>query len=195
MVRHGKVDAALAQVCHLALRRDTVIDRHDERRRAGCDHSIKRGLGNAIAFVEAMRDERAHRRAERPESFGEQTGRRDAVDVEVAEDRDGFTCAHRALNAICNVCHAGDDERVGPVAVERGGEEALGLLGGLDAVGDHDARDERRDVQRLGERGGAVGVLAGERPAARGLKRCHGASPPGRAPPRAAWVLWGSDVG
>ena len=177
MVRHGKVDAALAQVCHLALRRDTVIDRHDERRRAGCDHSIKRGLGNAIAFIEAMRDERAHRRAERPESFGEQTGRRDAVDVEVAEDRDGFTCAHRALNAICNVCHAGDDQRIRPIALERGREKALRLLNRGDAVRDHDARDERCDRELARERGGKLRILVRERPAVGGLKRCHATSP------------------
>ena len=138
------------------------------------DHPVESRLGKPVALVETVRDERLHMRAHLPERLGEQAGRRDAVDIEVAEDGDLLARRDGGVHAVGDLFHAGYGKRVRPVALKRGREEEASLLDRLDAVGDHDARDKGRDAELGRELVGKMWVLRGNDPAVGGPKRCHG---------------------
>ena len=103
MIRHGDVYAHGRERCNLIARGDAVVDRDDERRAARLHHALERDFAETVPLVEAMRDERMDRPAEFAERLGQKAGRCDAVDVEIAEHRDGLTGAERRLHAVGDV--------------------------------------------------------------------------------------------
>ena len=82
---------------------------------------------------------RGRETAERAQAAGEHRGGRDAVEVEVAEDDDVLAKAHRLLERVDDALEAGDLVGIAPIALERGPEKLIRLLGRVDA-----ARGKRR---------------------------------------------------
>ena len=72
----------------------------------------------------------------------EQAGRGHAVDVEVTEDGYGLVTVERGAHALRRPLHARNEQGVRPVALERGCEEATGLVHVLDTARGEGARDE-----------------------------------------------------
>ena len=178
MVGHHQIDSQVLEIGDLAFRGDTVVDGHDDLRVGERDDAVEGGAGKTVALVEAMRDEGRHIRAERSQRLGQQTGRGDAVDVEVTENGDALAVSDRTLDAIGDLPHTGNLERVGPVAIERRCEEELTLLDRSDTVRHHDARDERRYAQPGGKFRFELWILFGQRPSMGRFKRWHARPPP-----------------
>ena len=68
------------------------------------------------------------RAAKMTQRLGEQTSGGDSVNIEIAEDGDDLTRGKSRLHTIGHSVQAGNDRRVGPVALERGSEEQAPLL-------------------------------------------------------------------
>ncbi len=188
VVGHHDVDAAGDGGRHLVGARDAVVHGDNEVGRAGGRHALEGGGGEAVSLPEAPGDERVDRRTEVAQGQGEQGGGAHAVDVEVAEDRDGLPVAHGPLHAVRRLRHARQVERVEPVAPEGRCEEAPhGVEVGESAGGQH-AGDEGRDAEALtyGLLDGGVGLE--DAPPVAPVKPCHGTPPsPGRGPPLAVF--------
>ena len=122
-----------------------------------------------------MGNERVNVCAKLAQRLGEKAGRGDAVDVEVTKNRYGLAFLDRALNAVCDLAHARDDQRVAPIPLKRGGKEQPALVHGRNTASGHDAGDERGDLQAVCKLLLHSGVAFCNLPARRGLKRAHGA--------------------
>ena len=118
-----------------------------------------------------MRNKRRDIGAKRAQRLGQQAGRRNAVDIEVAEDGDVLVVANSTLDAVGNDRHARNNERIGPVAVERRRQKQLALLDGANTVRDHNARHQPGNAQTGRKLLFELGILLGDRPAMRRLKR------------------------
>ena len=119
MVRNHQIDPQALQIGDLFLGRDTVIDGHDQIGLGEFVDAIERGARKAITLVKSVRDKRCDIGAKRPQCLGQQTSRRNAVDVKITKDGDAFAVANGALDTIGNNRHARNDERIGPITVER----------------------------------------------------------------------------
>ena len=74
--------------------------------------------------------------------------------------------------------HTGDNQGVGPIALERGREEQAPFLNRLDIARNHNARNERWNTQFSRKLGFEFCIGLSERPTMRGFKRCQGGPPP-----------------
>ena len=152
VVGHNHVDALLAKPVDLVLGSDAVVDGHDEIGLAVCQHAVECRLGEAVALAKAMRDVGAGAPAQFAQAQREDAGGAHAIHVEVAKDGDVLPRPHCALDAVCRLGHARDDERICPVAPERGGEKCTGLLNVGKATGSKDPRHQRRHAQSVSKR-------------------------------------------
>ncbi len=138
VIGHNHVYALLAEPVDLMLRSNAVVDGHEEVRLAVCQHAVERGLGKAVALAKAVGDVGTGAAAQLAQAQREDAGGAHAVDVEVAKDGNVLPRPHGALDAVCRLGHPGDEERVCPVALERGSEECACLLGAGEATGHED---------------------------------------------------------
>ena len=119
VVRNHQIDSQALQIGDLILGRDTVIDGHDQIGLGELVDAVECRARKAISLVKAVRDEWCDIGAKRPQRLGQQTSRRNAVDVKITKDGDAFVVANGALDTIGNNRHARNDERIGPITVER----------------------------------------------------------------------------
>ena len=171
MVRDHQIDPQALQIGNLFLGGDAVIDGHDQLRMSKLINAVERRARQAIALVKAMWNKRRGIGAKRTQRLGQQAGRRNAVDIKVAEDGNMFVVANSTLNAVGNDRHTRNNERVGPVAVERRRQKQLALLDGANAVRDHNARHQPGNAQASRKLLFELGILLSDRPAMRRLKR------------------------
>ena len=171
MVRDHQVDSQALQIGNLFLGGDTVVDGHDQIGLGELVHTVERRARKTVALVKTMRDKRRDVGAKRTQCLGQQAGRRNTVNIEVAEDGDVLVVANSTLNAVGNDRHTRNNERVGPVAVERRRQKQLALLDGANAVRDHDARHQPGNAQTGRKLLFELGILPSDRPAMRRLKR------------------------
>ena len=171
MVRDHQIDPQALQIGNLLLGGDAVVDGHDQLRMSELVNAVERRTRQTVALVKAMRNKRRDIGAKRAQRLGQQTSRRNTVDIEVAEDGDVLVVANSTLNAVGNDRHARNYEWVGPVAVERGRQKQLALLDGANAVRDHNARHQPGNAQTGRKLLFELGVLLSDRPAMRRLKR------------------------
>ena len=171
MVRDHQIDPQALQIGNLFLGGDAVIDGHDQLRMSELINAVERCTRQTVALVKAMRNKRRDIGAKRAQCLGQQAGRRNTVNIEVAEDGDVLVVANGTLDAVGNDRHTRNNERVGPVAVERRRQKQLALLDGANAVRDHDARHQPGNAQTGRKLFFELGILLGDRPAMRRLKR------------------------
>ena len=171
MVRNHQIDPQALQIGNLFLGSNAVIDGHDQLGMSKLINAVERCTRQAVAFVKAMWNKRRDIGAKRTQRLGQQTGRRNAVDIKIAEDGDVLVVANSTLDAVGNDRHTRNNERVGPVAVERRRQKQLALLDGANAVRDHDARHQPGNAQTGRKLFFKLGILLGDRPAMRRLKR------------------------
>ena len=171
MVRDHQIDPQALQIGNLFLGGDAVIDGHDQLRMSKLINAVERRARQAIALVKAMWNKRRDIGAKRAQRLGQQAGRRNTVNIEVAEDSDVLVIANSTLDAVGNDRHARNNERVGPVAAERRRQKQLALLDGANAVRDHNARHQPGNAQTGRKLLFELGILLGDRPAMRRLKR------------------------
>ena len=119
VVRNHQIDSQALQIGDLLLSRDTVIDGHDQIGLGKLVNAVERRARKAITLVKAVRNKRCDIGAKRSQRLGQQTSRRNAIDVKITKDGDAFAVADGALDTIGNNRHARNDERIGPVAIER----------------------------------------------------------------------------
>ena len=119
MVRDHQIDPQALQIGNLFFGGNAVIDGHDQLGTSELVNAVERRARKAISLVKAVRDEWCDIGAKRPQRLGQQTSRRNAVDVKITKDGDAFVVANGALDTIGNNRHARNDERIGPITVER----------------------------------------------------------------------------
>lgn len=111
--------------------------------------------------------------SERPEAERQKAGRTHAVDIEIAEDRYLLATLECCLDPVCCFLHAWNQQRVLPVAIERGREEALRFLHVAYAAGAHHACHKGRHVKCIRQLGSGLGILRKDIPASASLEACH----------------------
>ena len=118
---------------------------------AALDDACEGLLGEAIALAKAVGYKGVCVGAQVTQAQGEQAGGAHAVHVEVAEDGNGLAARDCQLKAVCGLGHAGNEQRIAPVALERGREEGASLLYLHKAARDQHTSHQRRDGKRLDE--------------------------------------------
>ena len=171
MVRDHQIDPQALQIGNLFLGGNTVIDGHDQVGLGELVNAVERRTRQAVALVKAMRNKRCDISAKRAQRLGQQAGRRNAVNVKIAKDRNALVVANSTLDAVGNDRHARDNEWVGPVAIERRRQKQLAFLDGCNAVRNHNARHQPGYAQASRKLLFELGVLPSDRPAMRRLKR------------------------
>ena len=171
MIRDHQLDPQALQIGNLFLGGNAVVDGHDQLRMSELINAVERRTRQAIALVKAMRNKRRYIGAKRAQCLGQQTSRRNTVDIEVAENGNVLVVANSTLNTVGNDRHTRNNERVGPIAVERRRQKQLALLNGANAVRDHDARHQPGNAQTSRKLLFELGVLPSDRPAMCRLKR------------------------
>ena len=171
MVRNHQIDSQALQIGDLFLGRDTVIDGHDQIGLGELVDAVECRARKAISLVKAVRDEWCDIGAKRPQRLGQQTSRRNAVDVKIAKDGDTLVVANSTLNAVGDDRHARNNKRVRPVAIERRRQKQLAFLDGCNAVRNHNARHQPGYAQTSRKLLFELGILLSDRPAMRRLKR------------------------
>ena len=168
------VDAAGEKVFDLVSRGDAVVNRDDKGRVAAGDHAVQ-GLGRqAVALAKTVRDIGLNPGAQATKAQGKQAGRAHAVHVKVAKDGDLLAAFDGLLDTIGHLGHAGDVQRVCPVAVKRRREERAGVLGRLDAARRQHAGDQRVKTQLVYQVFLGCGVGGQKRPAGAVRQARHG---------------------
>ena len=119
MVRDHQIDPQALQIGNLFFGGNAVIDGHDQLGTSELVNAVERRARKTVALVKAMRDEWCDIGAKRSQRLGQQAGRRNTVNVKIAEDRNVLVVANSTLDAVGNDRHARDNEWVGPVAIER----------------------------------------------------------------------------
>ena len=171
MVRDHQIDPQALQIGDFFLSSNTVIDGHDQLGASELVNAVERRARKTVALVKAMRNKRCDIGAKRAQCLGQQAGRRNTVNVKIAKDRDVLVVANGTLNAVGNDRHARDNERVGPVAIERRRQKQLAFFDGCNAVRNHNARHQPGYAQASRKLLFELGVLLSDRPAMRRLKR------------------------
>ena len=171
MVRDHQIDPQALQIGNLFLGGDAVIDGHDQLGMSELVNAVERRARKTVALVKAMRNKRRDIGAKRAQCLGQQAGRRNTVNVKIAKDRDVLVVTNSTLDAVGNDRHTRNNERVGPVAIERGSQKQLTLLDGANAVRDHNARHQPGNAQTGRKLLFELGILLSDRPAMRRLKR------------------------
>ena len=171
MVRDHQIDPQALQIGDLFLGGNAVIDGHDQLGASELVNAVERRARKTVALVKAMRNKRRDIGAKRAQRLGQQTGRRNTVNVKIAKDRDVLVVANSTLDAVGNDRHARDNEWVGPVAIERRRQKQLAFLDGCNAVRNHNARHQPGYAQASRKLLFELGVLLSDRPAMRRLKR------------------------
>ena len=118
MVRDHQIDPQALQIGDLFLGGDAVVDGHDQLGMSELINAVERGTRKTVALVKAMWNKRRDIGTKRAQCLGQQTGRRNTVNVKIAKDRDVLVVANGTLDAVGNDRHARDNEWVGPVAIE-----------------------------------------------------------------------------
>ena len=149
VIGHHHVDALSEEPVDLVLGGDAVVYGHDEVWLPVCQHAIEGSLREAVPLAKAVRDVGARTPAKLAQAKREDTGGAHAVDVKVAKDGDVLPRPHGPLHAIRCLGHAGNHERVCPVALERGREERFCLRGAGEATGHKNPRHEARHAQGI----------------------------------------------
>ena len=119
MVRDHQIDPQALQIGNLFLGGNAVIDGHDQLGASELVNAVERRARKTVALVKAMWNKRRNIGAKRAQCLGQQTGRCNTVDVEITKDGDAFAVANSTLDAVGNDRHAGDNEWIGPITVER----------------------------------------------------------------------------
>ena len=171
VVRNHQIDPQALQIRNLFLGGNAVIDRHDQLGASKLVNAVERRARKTVALVKAMRNKRRDIGAKRVQSLSQQAGRRNAVNIKIAKDRDVLVVANSTLDAVGNDRHARDNERVRPVAIERRRQKQLAFFDGCNAVRDHNARHQPGYAQASRKFLFELGVLLSDRPAMRRLKR------------------------
>ena len=165
VVGHSDIDAALEELRALPCRGDAGVDGDDEVGGAHLQQPLDGDLRQAVAFAEALGDERGDVAAEVAQTARQKAGGADAVDVEVTEDRNVLPCPKGMLQAGNDGIQAWDEKRVGPVTVERRREKVPGLLRIADTPASHDARGKRRHPAGVLDELSGAGVEGNDLPA------------------------------
>ena len=171
MVRDHQIDPQALQIGNLFLGGNTVIDGHNQVGLGELVDAVERRTRQAVALVKAMRNKRRDIGAKRAQCLGQQAGRRNTVNIKIAKDRNVLVAANSALNAVGDDRHARNNERVGPVAIERRRQKQLAFFDGCNAVRNHNARHQPGYAQASRKLLFELGVLPSDRPAMRRLKR------------------------
>ena len=108
-----------------------------------------RSGGQAVAFLETLRNKRHRIGTERTQTARKHRSRRNAVKVEVAEHQDAPTLANGRLKAIGRLAHIGNLVRISPITLKVGREKRTGLVDACDAVSRHRARHKARKPEFL----------------------------------------------
>ena len=171
MVRDHQIDPQALQIGNLFLGGNTVIDGHNQVGLGELVDAVERRTRQAVALVKAMRNKRRDIGAKRAQCLGQQAGRRNTVNIKIAKDRNVLVAANSALNAVGDARHARNNERVGPVAIERRRQKQLAFFDGCNAVRNHNARHQPGYAQASRKLLFELGVLPSDCPAMRRLKR------------------------
>ena len=171
MVRDHQIDPQALQIGNLFLGGNTVIDGHNQVGLGELVDAVERRTRQAVALVKAMRNKRRDIGAKRAQCLGQQAGRRNTVNIKIAKDRNVLVAANSALNAVGDDRHARNNERVGPVAIERRRQKQLAFFDGCNAVRNHNARHQPGYAQASRKLLFELGVLPSDCPAMRRLKR------------------------
>ena len=171
MVRDHQIDPQALQIGNLFLGGNAVIDGHDQVGLGELVDAVERRTRQAVALVKAMRNKRRDVGTKRMQRLGQQTSRRNTVDVKIAKDGDALVAANSTLNAVGDDRHARNNERIRPVAIERRRQKQLAFLDGCNAVRNHNARHQPGYAQASRKLLFELGVLLSDRPAMRRLKR------------------------
>ena len=146
MVGDRDVDPRRLHELHLGLAGDTAVDRHEEIGAVGL-HALKRRRRDAVALLEALRDERHRVGPEFPQATGENRRRGYAIEVEVAEHENAAALPHGVLERVDDVAEPRDQVGVEPIVLERGKQERAGHLRSVDSAADKRCRDETGQVK------------------------------------------------
>ena len=168
VVGDDQIDAELARAPRGVGAADAAVDRDDQRDAVGVQPLDRRRL-QPVAVLQPLGDEVHDVGAEQLERAPQDDGRRDAVHVVVAVDRDPLLARDRRQDAIDRDAHVGEQHRIVQV-IERGIQEASGELRVGEPALAQQPRDDRRDRQRRRERVGG-GVVAGQSVPARTDRR------------------------
>ena len=146
MVGDRDVDSGRLHELHLGLAGDAAVDRHEEVGAVGL-HAIERRSRDAVALLEALRNERHRVGPELPQATGENRRRGYAVEVEVAEHEDPAALPDGVLERVDDVAEPGNQVGVEPIVLERGKQERARRLRGVDSAADKRCRDETGQVK------------------------------------------------
>ena len=171
MIRDHQFDPQALQIGDFFLGGNAVIDGHDQLGASELVNAVERRARKTVALVKAMRNKRRDIGAKRAQRLGQQAGRRNAVNVKIAKDRDALVVANSTLDAVSDDRHARNNEWVRPVAIERRRQKQLAFLDGCNAVRNHNARHQPGYAQASRKLLFELGVLLSDRPAMRRLKR------------------------
>ena len=143
--------AQLAAELRLLERRDAAVDRDDQ------PHALRGKLPDrpgieAVALLEPSGDMICAIRAARAQIIRQEAGRRDAVDVIIAEHRNARAVAKRLLDRGDGAVHLPEQQRLLQRAVRP--QERLGLLGRLAAARAEHTRRQRAIAAALQRRHG-----------------------------------------
>ena len=171
MVRDHQIDPQALQIGNLFLGGNAVIDGHDQLGASELVNAVECRARKTVALIKAMRNKRRDIGAKRAQRLGQQTGRRNTVNVKIAKDCNVLVVVNSTLDAVGNDRHARDNKWIGPVAIERRRQKQLTFFDGCNAVRNHNARHQPRYAQASRKLLFELGVLLSDRPAMRRLKR------------------------
>ena len=163
MVGDDEIEAQLARPARGVGAADAAIDRYDQRH-AVCVQAIDRRRLQAIAVLQALRDEMHDVGAEQLQRAAQDHRRGHTIDVVVTVDRDALLACNRTQETIDGDAHVGEPPRIVKM-IERRVQKPRGELRVAEAALAEEPRDRRRDPQRGGERIGGRFVARGCFPA------------------------------
>ncbi len=150
VVADDQVDAQLAGAIGGGAAADAAVDRDDDPR-AGGVQAIDVGRLQAVAVAQALGQEVRDVAAEQLQRAAQDHRRRDPVDVVVAVDGDALLARDRGQQALDRDAEVGQQERIVEM-IDRRRQEAGRRLRRVDAALAQQAGDDRRDVERRGQR-------------------------------------------
>ena len=146
MVGDHHIHAVCLQHLHLVLGSDAVVHRYQQ---VGLvlKGTLDGGLRQAIAFLEAQRDEGRHLRPAGSQALGHKRSGGNTVQIEVTKHQDALFGLDGILDAVHRRIHALYLVRVQPIPLKGGVQEFPGLFNGIDAPANQDGGNEVGEPQ------------------------------------------------